>query len=75
MEIGKFLKEHREKAGLSQSELARKTGVNQQSMSRWEMGINAPNITDCVRLARFYKISVDELIGYTLEDSDDAPNV
>ena len=72
MNIGQSLKNRREKAGLSQSELARKTGVNQQSMSRWEMGINAPNITDSVTLARFYKISVDELIGYTLEDSDDA---
>ena len=75
MNIGQSLKNRREKAGLSQSELARKTGVNQQSMSRWEMGINAPNITDSVTLARFYKISVDELIGYTLEDSDDAPTV
>ncbi|MFQ7035636.1 MAG: helix-turn-helix domain-containing protein [Candidatus Borkfalkia sp.] len=75
MNIGKSLKSRREKAGLSQSELSRKTGLNQKSMSRWELEINPPSITDCVTLARFYKISVDELIGYTLEDSDDAPTV
>ena len=75
MNIGKSLKSRREKAGLSQSELSRKTGLNQKSMSHWELEINPPSITDCVTLARFYKISVDELIGYTLEDSDDAPTV
>ena len=73
--IVQSLKAHREKANLSQGELSRKTGIVQTNLSRWESNTHVPNIADCVTLARFYKISVDELIGYTLEDSDDAPTV
>ena len=68
IDIGKNLKEHRESAGLSQSELARRTGIKQQNISRWETNENFPNIIDCITLADFYNISIDYLIGYENED-------
>ncbi len=63
MNIGKTLKEHRETFEINQSELSRKTGIKQQNISRWENNQNLPNILDCIILADFYNISIDELIG------------
>ncbi|MDE5990921.1 MAG: helix-turn-helix transcriptional regulator [Clostridia bacterium] len=57
------LKYQREIRGLSQSKLARETGLNQQMISWWEAGKGLPNIDFCVQLADYYGISVDELIG------------
>ena len=34
--IGASLKEHRENAKLTQTELAKRTGIKQQNISRWE---------------------------------------
>lgn len=68
IDIGRALKEHRESKELSQSELARKTGIKQQNISRWEKNENFPNIIDCITLANFYGISIDYLIGYENED-------
>ena len=46
---------------LSQKKLADATGISQQNISRWELGIHAPNIADCIKLADFYGITLDEL--------------
>ena len=62
-EIGSILKEHSQNAKLSQSELARITDIKQQNISRWESGIHIPDIIDCIKLADFYGISLDELVG------------
>lgn len=66
MNIGSALKDQREQRGLSQSELAKKTGIKQQNISRWENDRNIPNVIDCINLADFYGISIDELIGRNL---------
>ena len=63
IKIGKSLKQARENENLSQRKLAQDTGINQQSISRWESGQRLPNILDLIKLANYYKISIDELIG------------
>lgn len=40
--IGKAIINARKKAGLSQQELAEKTGVSPQAVSKWENGHNLP---------------------------------
>lgn len=62
---GESLKYQREINGLTQSKLAKDTGLNQQMISWWESGKGLPNIEFCVKLANFYNISLDELIGRT----------
>lgn len=47
--------------GLTQQELSKRTGISQQNLSRWELGVHIPNIIDCITLADFYGISLDEL--------------
>lgn len=63
LDYGEALKYQRELRNLSQSELARATGLKQQMISHWEANKGLPNIDFCVRLAEYYDITVDELIG------------
>ncbi|MBD5132553.1 MAG: helix-turn-helix transcriptional regulator [Clostridiales bacterium] len=60
---GEALRAQRETAGLSTVELAKQIGTSHQNISRWESGKVLPNIDFCVKLADFYGITVDELIG------------
>ena len=63
LNFGEALKYQREVSGLNQPELAKKIGTSQQNISRWERGEVLPNIDFCVRLANFYGITLDELVG------------
>lgn len=57
------IKELREERGLSQRELANKTGIKQANISRWEAGLVVPNIIDIWTLAEFFDCSIDYLVG------------
>lgn len=63
MDYAESFRYHREKAEISQSELARKIGTSHQNLNRWESGKVLPNIDFCVKLADYYGISLDELVG------------
>lgn len=60
---GKAFKEQRNIRGLTLKDIEKATGINNSNLSRWERGEILPNIDFCVRLADFYHISIDELIG------------
>jgi len=61
--IGAFLKELRKEKGLTQEQLAEKTGVSSRTVSRWETGSNMPDICLLVELADFYEVDLRELIN------------
>ena len=61
--VGETLKEHRVTRELSQIQLAQATGIKQQNISRWENNIHLPDIAECIILADFYDITLDELVG------------
>ncbi len=60
---GEYLKAIRENNNLTQSQLARNTGISQQNISLWEQNKRIPSIEFCEILADFYEITIDELIG------------
>ncbi|MBQ8375270.1 MAG: helix-turn-helix transcriptional regulator [Clostridia bacterium] len=62
-QYAKKFRELREEKGLSQLELAKRLGTSHQNINRWESGKATPNIEFCARLADFYDISLDSLIG------------
>lgn len=64
---GKNFQEQREFAKLSQNQLSKLTGIKQQNISRWENNETEPSITNCVILADFYGITLDELIGREIQ--------
>ena len=54
----------RKQKGITQEELAEVFGVTSQSISKWELGINCPDITMLPKIAYYYRVSIDELVGY-----------
>lgn len=54
---------YRKKQGLTQEELARKLGVTNQSVSKWESAQCCPDISLIPKLADIFDISIDELFG------------
>lgn len=67
MNIAEALKQNREERGLNPHELALALGINHQNIYRWESGKFLPGIEMCVRLADFYGITLDELIGREIQ--------
>lgn len=66
--VGKFIARMRKKAGLTQSELGETLGVSGKAVSKWERGINAPDITVLVELAKLLDVTATEiLIGEKIE--------
>ena len=51
----------RNKAGLSQMELADRLGVSRQAVSRWESGDTTPTMDKLKSLAKLYGVSLDWL--------------
>ncbi len=62
MEFHQNLKRLREKAGLTQEELAEELGITRQSVSKWELGINEPDLPTIRVLCRILNCSYDELL-------------
>ena len=55
--------ELREKAGLSQDELAEKVYVTRQAVSRWENGETTPNTETLKLLSKLFDVSINTLLG------------
>lgn len=51
----------RDKAGISQMELAHQLGVYRQAVSRWESGDATPSMDKLKALAKIYNVSLDWL--------------
>lgn len=57
----------RDRAGLSQMELADRLGVSRQAVSRWESGDTTPTMDKLKSLARIYGVSLDWLCSDTAD--------
>ena len=55
----------REDADLTQKELAEKLGMSQTGYSKYETGENDIPTTILIKLAGFYKVSIDYLLNVT----------
>ena len=60
--INQSLKEWRKSRGLTQVSLSKAIDIPQSTISAWENGVNIPNMADCIKLADFYEITLDELV-------------
>lgn len=60
------LKELRKDSGLSQSELANQLGLTHTAIGLWELNKRIPNLDAVIKIANFFKVSLDYLAG--LED-------
>ena len=59
------LKEVRKAKGLSQLKLALDLNTNQNTISRYESGQREPGLTELVKIADYFDVSVDYLLERT----------
>ena len=59
---GEMIRTARVKAGMTQTEIARKLNVKQGTVGAWEIGYSFPRPKSMVRLCEILKIPVDELL-------------
>ena len=63
--LNERLKEVRLEKNVSQSQLAKDTGLSQSAISFWESGDRLPSIQAVIILAKYYNVSADYLLGLT----------
>ena len=62
--LSETLKRLRKARDLTQEQIAEIFSVSPQAVSRWETGVNHPDIEMLPSIASFFKVTVDELLGY-----------
>ena len=67
--LNENIRELRVAAGLNQVEFAQKMNVTKQCVSNWENDNVQPSIEMLVRMADFFKVSTDRLLGRATEDA------
>lgn len=73
IKIGRFIAEHRKKAGLTQLQLAEKLGITDKAISKWERGLTMPDTSIMLELCDIISISVNELLcgeKFDMENND-----
>ncbi len=63
MEFNEKLQELRKQRGLTQEELAASLFVSRAAVSKWESGRGYPSIDSLREIAKFFSVSIDELLS------------
>ena len=63
MEFNEKLQTLRKKKGLTQEELAESLYVSRTAISKWESGRGYPNIDSLKAIAKFFGVTIDELLS------------
>ena len=67
--ISDKIRELREQAGYSQSQLAKKLDVTRSSVNAWEMGLSTPTTQYIVALTKLFHVSADYILGIEADRS------
>lgn len=59
---GEFLKSLRKEKGVTQEQLAEVFGVSSRTVSRWENGVNMPDLSMLAEIADYYNVDIREII-------------
>ena len=54
--------------GVSAYRVSKETGINQQTFSKWKKGISSPKTDKLQKIADYFGVSVDYLIGSSHSD-------
>ena len=61
--ISEKLSELRAAKGVTQDEVANALSISNKTVSKWENGMSAPDLSMLVALARYYNVATDTLLG------------
>lgn len=74
-EIGKIIKELRQKDNLSQQKFAAKYGVTYQAVSKWENGKNMPDISILKQICEDHNMNLDDFLEAKKTDRKNKKNI
>lgn len=60
--MGRLLRELRKEKAMTQEQMAELFGVTNRTISRWENGINMPDVSILVEMSSYFEVSIQELI-------------
>ena len=69
--IGKFIKEQRLKNHLTQKDLANKYGVTYQAVSKWERGINMPDISLLREMSKDFNVNIEDILDGEVKEKEE----
>lgn len=71
IKIGKFISENRKKQGMTQEQLAERLNISKNAVSKWERGLNLPDVSIMPEVCRLLDITLNELFaGERIEDGE-----
>ena len=73
-QLGINIKALRKRKHLTQEQFAERIGVSSQAVSKWETGVCYPDISLLPIIAQFFDITIDELLGFSIDTKDDMDN-
>ena len=73
--LSENIRKYRKDRKLNQEELAVKLCVVRQTLSKWENNLSVPDADQLIALAEILNVSVNDLLGTTLEDQYDHKDV
>ena len=72
--VGSFLRELREKEGLSQQKLGMIVYVSRQAISQWELGKCVPDLQQAIALSKLYNITIADIYAGEIVTNKDKYN-
>ena len=75
MAFAERLKELRKQAHLTQVELAKRLGIGQSSYADWERGKKKPTQENLIKIAQFFDVPLDYLVGNTESKEAELDNI
>lgn len=74
MQIGKIIRKYRKEKGFTQEEMATRLGVTAPAVNKWENDNSYPDITLLAPIARLLNVSLDTLLSFQEELTQDEIN-
>ena len=73
--VGKFIKKLRKDNNLTQKDLADKYGVTYQAVSKWENGINLPDVSLIREMSKDFNISIEDILDGEITNKKEKKNL
>ena len=67
----------RDKAGMTQTDLAKRLGISRSAVNSWEMSLSSPSLSNIVEMMQIFHVSADYLLSVSdrmLVDVSDLSN-
>ena len=61
--IADKIKYLRDKAGLTQTDLANRLGISRSAVNSWEMSLSSPSLSNIIEMTQIFHISADYLLS------------